>query len=598
MKKIIIIAIITLTCFKITLSQDTIFVDLHLKNLKKEKCQLKFKRHRSMRQSVAFTVKLNLSKADINDKYFFPISIPGTYEKRHYAIFNRNAKAIFNNNTINLKKTNDSFILPNKNISQIEYESIESKPPKGLFQPEDTYFSDSSILLNWNVLLGYFKNTNNTYKIRITKPKNLSAITSMPKTSINDTTDIFTANSYTELIHSPVMYSEPDTASFYSEDCLIKIACVPTLTNCNANIIKRQIKPLFNKILSESYYKPNKYTIIVMGDNSKLSYSMIALEHPTSTVLCIPQNFKDSTVVASIISHEFWHALYAPLNIESTTIKQLDYQKPICDEHLWFYEGCTEYLSQKKCVQAGIMDTSEFISEMYYNYNFSDKVNLAQISKHVYSHKGQKYYDNVYSKGAIIAFLLDLELLTKSNYQCSLSDLMYKMQKYQEQHGSFNSKELIPILSKLSGVDLSNFFKKYINSKQTINFKEEMQKVSYKHELQQKSDTVVYYYNVNSMSFSYQDNNKTICIIRNSDINKQLGMKKVNIYKVDGEEITNDSSSKLFRPKKESLELTIIDKGQEQTVKVTANKIKRKRTITRFKRLPNSTKLSTIYWQR
>jgi predicted metalloprotease with PDZ domain len=541
-------------------------------------------------------IHINLRKAHIGNEYLFPVSIPGTYEKRNYSKYSSSAKGVVeNDNRILLKKVANGFSLLNKSIKELEYQSTQSRFLNGLFYPEDTYFSDSLFLLNWNVLVGYFENTSNSYQIKIIKPKELLGATSMIKKSINDTIDIYTASSYSELIHSPVMYTKADTASFCFNQCLVKISCFSTDPRYNSASIKQKVKPVLEKCLSDSHHIPTSYSILCLIDDFKMSNSLIALEHPNSTVICFPTIFKDTTILMTTIAHEFCHTLFTPLYVRSEKIEQFNYQKPLCDKHLWFYEGCVEYLSRKKSFQTGVIDTVQFIKALHSDFINMDNVNLLKTSENVYSKKGQEYYMDFYTKGSLVAFLLDLELITKSNYKISLSDLMNKMQNYQEENGPFDEDGFLELLSQLSNIDLSSFFEKYLNSTCDIYFNEALTKINYKIETKQLKDSLAYTYSINSLGFK-SINNETIIILKKTDINKQLGIKELTISKIDNEPISLKMADQLLYPKQASIELEIIDKGIRKNVTATSKEKKMYERVVN-KLVLNESELSEKYWK-
>jgi predicted metalloprotease with PDZ domain len=45
-----------------------------------------------------------------------------------------------------------------------------------------------------------------------------------------------------------------------------------------------------------------------------------------------------------VVSHEFFH-IVTPLSIHSKEIQDFDYNDPKMSQHLWMYEGVTEYFA-------------------------------------------------------------------------------------------------------------------------------------------------------------------------------------------------------------------------------------------------------------
>lgn len=565
--------------FNLVFAQNIISIEINLNKIKDNSCK----------------VSLDLRHAETNEKYLFPVSVPGTYEISDYGKYNNTPVAITaGGDTIAVKNARNRFILPSGKIEKLTYRSKQSMNPYGYFNPEDTYFSDSLMLINWNVLAGYFANTTNSYEIKIHKPKEFHGSTSMLKRSVNDTTDIFYANSYTDLIHNPVMYSKADTISFNAHNCKVTVSVYSTSPKYNATCIMNNIKPAINKCLYDSHYAPENYSVLCIADNFKMSSALIALEHPNSTVICLPTLFFDNSILTNTIVHEFCHAIYTPLYIRSALINQFNYVKPECDSHLWFYEGCVEYLSQKKCLQSGVIDTAQFILDLHECWLNMENANLAKTSRSVYSKKGQKYFMDFYTKGCLVAFLLDLELITKSRHDFSLSQLMIKMQDFQKEQGEFPEENFFNLLSQLSGIDLNPFFEKHINSNKPIDFSKNLNRLNYSVETKQIADSSVYTFFIESLLFEHI--NSTI-ILKKSIINKQLDIKKLVISNIDHEPISIESTNKLMFPEKEFVELTIVENGKQRNVRVKASSrpfTKYDRIVTR---LDNNTLLSDKFFK-
>ena len=563
-------------------SQHVISIDINLMQVKNGTC----------------TVRVNLAKAEQGKNYRFPVAIPGTYEIANFGQYNSHPTGIGSQgDTLSIAGSKNSFVLPENGLSELIYHSAQSVNPDGRFYPENTCYSDSLCLLNWNVLAGYFSNTNNAYTIKVTRPRGLWGSTPMAKTCLNDSVDVFTAASYSELIHSPVMYSKADTTSFTIDKCRFQVAVSSASPKYSSWSLGRQLKPVLKQCLAGSDHAPGNYTILCIVGNVAMPDALVALEHPNATVICMPTQFNDSTVLPATVAHEFDHTLYAPLYIRSRKVDNFSYDKPESDQHLWFYEGCIEYLAQRQCLRAGVFDTAQFIRNLHACYVNMDNTNLLKTSKNIYTPKGQKHFMDFYTKGSLVAFLLDQELLQNSGGQLSLAGLMVKLQQYQKEKDDFNEDTFFQLLSQLSGTDLMPFFAKYLNSAKRPDFEAALAKTGYKIETVQQSDSVVYRFGISSLKFVYGKNSEPQYILKKSDINKQLGIKRLLILQVNGREISQATVNLLFHPDKEHLELTIRDGDATRTVDVQARKVPfrhYKRVVTPLKNVNDA--FARSYW--
>ena len=130
-----------------------------------------------------------------------------------------------------------------------------------------------------------------------------------------------------------------------------------------------------------------------------------------------------------ICAHEFLHIL-TPLNIHSEEIENFDFRHPKMSQHLWMYEGITEYFSWLVMMQDSIVTVEDFQEEMARKITRSAAhgwFSYTEMSKNVLDKKNQDLYMDVYSGGALLGWMLDLELLKLSNGEYSLRDLMMEL---------------------------------------------------------------------------------------------------------------------------------------------------------------------------
>jgi len=84
---------------------------------------------------------------------------------------------------------------------------------------------DETYLLNLHSMIGYFEGMKeNSYKLRISSPKNLKAFTSLPAVSTSDSLDVFDAQRYFHIIDNPILYSKPNAVSFDLDEIKVGLA--------------------------------------------------------------------------------------------------------------------------------------------------------------------------------------------------------------------------------------------------------------------------------------------------------------------------------------------------------------------------------------
>src|SRR5690606_29640223 len=120
---------------------------------------------------------------------------------------------------INRVDTNCWQIIGSQNLTTIAYvvnDGWETFDFEGIrpYRSSETHFDDSVVIMNANAVFGYFLHQEHLpFKIHVKKSERVYGATSLPKVTSSKTEDVFLAPNYRALVDSPIMYSQPDTAS-------------------------------------------------------------------------------------------------------------------------------------------------------------------------------------------------------------------------------------------------------------------------------------------------------------------------------------------------------------------------------------------------
>jgi predicted metalloprotease with PDZ domain len=198
-----------------------------------------------------------------------------------------------------------------------------------------------------------------------------------------------------------------------------------------------------------------------------------ALEHPTATTVVLPEMMPLNELQKSmidVVSHEFFH-IVTPLTIHSNEIQYFDYNAPKMSQHLWMYEGVTEYFANLVQVRDTLLSVAQFVSAMKQKLNESDmykNMSMTDMSKSVLTTEGQEQYLSVYSKGALIAFCLDIKMQELSGGKNSLRDVMMNLAKMYGPLKPFKDADLINNIVSFSDPSIRQFYEKYVIGKEDI----------------------------------------------------------------------------------------------------------------------------------
>ncbi|CAN0507203.1 unnamed protein product, partial [Scytosiphon promiscuus] len=190
-----------------------------------------------------------------------------------------------------------------------------------------------------------------------------------------------------------------------------------------------------------------KYAFLIyLTDKPSKSGMMGALEHSYSSLYFLPEIDPKylTQSIRDIAAHEFFH-IVTPLSIHSEEIQYFDFIEPKMSEHLWMYEGVTEYFANHVQVSYGLLPPEEFIENIRTKLNqasaFNDTVPFTVMSREVLG-KYKDQYGNVYEKGALIGLCLDIRLRELSDGKYGLRNVMLDLSKVYGKTKAFKDEEL------------------------------------------------------------------------------------------------------------------------------------------------------------
>ncbi|MFA8449355.1 MAG: hypothetical protein ACEPOW_01535 [Bacteroidales bacterium] len=459
-----------------TYANDTLYVSI---NLKKHK-------------NRTIPVEIKYDKFDSIKFLEFPRAVPGCY-RNDITNFNKvvlNPKVCFENGKIKkTKKRRKKILINKKGTEKISYLAQSTTKDYKLTNPEGSIFSDTLFLLNWNRIIPYIKGKQNIYKIQITKPQYLKYAGTIKREIINDTLDILYADNYNQLFHHPVLYGDLEIYTFKVKDKTVEFAISKGSNNFDVKKHFNKVQNAVNRAYEISLHNPERYSFLNIISH-KSFFGGSALEHPSCSVNALDLEVEkySENDFCHILTHELCHALFTPLYVRSKTIQNFNYTNPQSDPHLWFYEGIAEYLAQKICLQSGVKNLSEFLEDMNTAQFSSLRLTpLYRMSKKIYNRnvlplsrpiRLMKYAD-VYSRGCLIGWLIDIEIYKKTNGKLSLIDVIQRLQRNHQKNGYFNENELFDLFCKYSEVDLYPIFNNYIKKGTRIRVKDILDKIGY-----------------------------------------------------------------------------------------------------------------------
>jgi predicted metalloprotease with PDZ domain len=474
MKKLILSAILALTAFSYSVvaqkksKVNEVNVTIDLNQVKNDKVM------------VTITPPIFTSNQVV---FHFPKTVPGTYSTDNYGKLVDNLKAFDKSGKeLVVSKTDDnSWDISNaKSVGKITYwvnDTYDSESGNGfgkedVFSPAGTNILEGeNFMLNNHGFVGFFNDkkalTEIPYTLTVLHPATLYGASSLVDTDKSDTVDVFKASRYFDLTDNPIMYAKPDYETFTVDGMEIFFSVYsPTGVHTAKSLLPYLEKTMrAQKAFMGSINSNKRYTVLLyLSDyNKNDAKGFGALEHHTSTTVCFPEAMPTEALgeqIKDVVSHEFFH-IVTPLSIHSKEIQYFDYTNPKMSEHLWMYEGVTEYFANIFQVNQDLIDADEFyqrISGKITNASaLNDTMSFTEMSANVLVEPYKAQYLNVYEKGALIGMCIDIIIREKSNGQRGILDLMKKLSQEYGVDKPFNDKELFAKIVQLTYPEVGDF---------------------------------------------------------------------------------------------------------------------------------------------
>jgi predicted metalloprotease with PDZ domain len=168
-------------------------------------------------------------------------------------------------------------------------------------------------------------------------------------------------------------------------------------------------------------------------------------------------------------AHEFYHVI-TPLNIHSELIGNFNFEKPVMSQHLWLYEGTTEWAACTDQLRGNLISLDDYLKTMYNKIrtseSFDSTISLVDLSLH--STEKQDQYYNIYQKGAVVSCLLDIRLLELSNGTKGLREIINQLYKDYGVKKAFSETGFFDELVKRTYPEIGDFINKYIKGTEKL----------------------------------------------------------------------------------------------------------------------------------
>ncbi|HZM00868.1 MAG TPA: PDZ domain-containing protein, partial [Planctomycetota bacterium] len=209
------------------------------------------------------------------------------------------------------------------------------------------------------------------------------------------------------------------------------------------------------------------------------------LEHADSSVCMVnrwslarPAEYRK---FLGLVAHEFFHA-WNVKRFRPAALGPFDYDRENYTGDLWVAEGITSYLDDLSVLRAGLFEkTEDYLNERAKAFQeLSELPGARRMSlEHASRDTWIKYYwfdensgnasVSYYSKGALVALLLDLRIARLTGGERGLQDVLrLGWQRYTEAGQGYPEGALEALASEVAGQDLSAFFAEAVRGTATL----------------------------------------------------------------------------------------------------------------------------------
>lgn len=309
--------------------------------------------------------------------------------------------------------------------------------------------------------------------------------TSLPKASesvASDGSTTFDYSNYDVLVDSPLEIGNQEVFYFNVDGTNHEVA-IYGIGNYDMSDLKRDMEKIVhaaNDVFGGT--NPNKnYTFIIHN----VINGQGGLEHANSCVLSVNRwtygaDYKD---FLNLVAHEYFH-LWNVKRIRPIELGPFDYDKENYTTLLWVMEGFTSYYADILMVRAGFDSKDDFLRGLQSTINYVEggvgtrvqPVSHASYDAWIKAYRPNENSANTtmtyYSRGSMLGAYLDAMIVDKFNSTKCLDDFMRYLYNefYIKKNRGFTEAEFKASLETFLGQKMDDFFNKYVNGTEQLDF--------------------------------------------------------------------------------------------------------------------------------
>ncbi|MBC5992648.1 M61 family metallopeptidase [Pontibacter cellulosilyticus] len=410
-----------------------------------------------------------------NDIFQFAATAPGTYQTMDIGRFVREFKAFDKKGReLEVKQisTNQWQLSTPDKVRKITYQVSETwdTPVKEnkVYWMCGTSLEQDHALINGQGVFGYLKGLQAApMRIKLDYPQEWLVGTALKP----DSKGYYTASSYDHIVDSPILLGTLTKAETNYNGTTIDIYTYSKTGKIKSEDLLQNMTSMLgaaHKFVVD--FPVDRYTFLYHFEDQEWG----AWEHSYSSEYIMKE--KDLTPeyakhISDIASHEFFHII-TPLNIHSDVVEQFNFVEPTPSQHLWLYEGTTEWASDMMQLRGGLLDLPAYLQDLTQKLSYDDNMDrnysILKLALTSYTPEGNKQYGNIYNRGAVVAALLDVRLLELSGGKRGLREVINELSKEYGQKKAFPENDFFNIFAAKTYPEIGDFFTRYIKNAEPL----------------------------------------------------------------------------------------------------------------------------------
>ncbi len=442
--------------------------------------------------TLAYSIDLNRRADDLfhvtltvsglgpeNAIYQFAATAPGTYQVMNigryvkaFQAFDAKGRSV----AVQQVSVNQWKLADPSKVRTIRYaitETWDSPLDHPIYKMCGTSIEADNVLINPHAVLGYPAGLQATpVRLRLAYPAAWKVGTALHR----GPDGVYVAGSYDQLVDSPILLGRLTRARLVVTGVPVDVYAYSESDKITATQLLTAMTGMLNaagKFLGK--LPVDRYTFLYhFGDASAGAW-----EHSYSSEYVLQDGEYTDSVgkrVTDIAAHEFFHVV-TPLNIHSEIIEHFNFVTPVPSQHLWLYEGTTEWAAHAMQLRAGLKTPQAYLATLITKMKidrqaYDSTYSLRELALTSYSDSGQAQYGNIYMRGALTAGLLDIRLLELSHGERGLQDLIIDLSHRFGKHRAFPDSTFVDTLVAMTSPEIRDFFDRYVWDSQHLPIKE------------------------------------------------------------------------------------------------------------------------------